>query len=165
MTSGSGNIDISGLPRFAFGNTPRLADRLAALVVAGRKTATAWPVEEGLKGVEKGLLEVVDSGDGTPVALIETIQDVEKVSFDTFTQIQAEAYGEGDLSLAYWKWAHEGYYRAQHVYQPDMQLYLQTFRLKATLDDDFQQDAPLHVKAEIDEAAADGFNATKSELQ
>ena len=71
---------------FAFDDTPAVSDKLAALVVAGRKKATAsLPIQseaEGTRLPEAGDLSIVTLGDGTPVAIIETT-DVRLVPFGT----------------------------------------------------------------------------------
>jgi uncharacterized protein YhfF len=41
--------DWRALPQFSFGDSPHLADELAALVLAGKKRATCWAAGEGPK--------------------------------------------------------------------------------------------------------------------
>src|SRR5262249_18309017 len=69
---------------FAFGDSAALADELAALVVAGKKRATAsLPVQfesEGVAPPAAGEVSIVLRGDGTPVAIIETT-DIRLVPF------------------------------------------------------------------------------------
>ena len=46
--SREGQVSVGAdLERFPFGNSPSLADELAALVLAGIKTATCWAVHDG----------------------------------------------------------------------------------------------------------------------
>jgi uncharacterized protein YhfF len=62
------------LETFSFGDGPELADKLAALVLGGRKTATCWAASEGLKGIEIGKFMVVLDGARRPRAVIETME-------------------------------------------------------------------------------------------
>ena len=84
---------------FAFDDTPAVSDTLAALVLAGRKKATAsLPIQseaEGTRLPEAGDLSIVTLGDGTPVALIETT-DVRLVPFGAVDAAFAADEGEGD---------------------------------------------------------------------
>jgi len=86
---------------FAFDDTPAVSDTLAALVLAGRKKATAsLPIQseaEGTRLPEAGDLSIVTLGDGTPVALIETT-DVRLVPFGAVDAAFAADEGEGDLA-------------------------------------------------------------------
>lgn len=120
----------------AFGGTPRVADELAALIVAGCKTATAsalWDYEavgEPLPVV--GGLEIVLDGRGRPRALIET-RGVAVVPFDQVSAEHAAAEGEGDLSLAYWRSTHESFFTAYAAHErgfaSDMPVVLQSFKV------------------------------------
>src|SRR5215204_5778744 len=68
-----GDMDWRDLESFSFGDNPALADELAALVVAGRKTATCWAAAEGLL-TAPGKRMVARDGQGRPRAVIETIE-------------------------------------------------------------------------------------------
>ena len=81
---------------FAFDDTPAVSDTLAALVLAGRKKATAS-------------LPIQSEADGTPVALIETT-DVRLVPFGAVDAAFAADEGEGDLSLAWWRATHTRFF-------------------------------------------------------
>jgi uncharacterized protein YhfF len=98
---------------FAFGDSPSLADELAALVVAGRKRATAsLPVEftsEGLPLPVAGDVSIVTRGDGSPVAIIELVE-VRHIPFQSVDAAFAAEEGEGDGSLAFWQAAHREYF-------------------------------------------------------
>ncbi len=97
----------------SFGDSPALADELAALVVDGRKRATAsLPVEFTALGQplpRPGDLSVVTRGDGEPVAII-VLTEVREVPFAAVDTAFAAAEGEGDGSLAWWQTAHRGYF-------------------------------------------------------
>jgi hypothetical protein len=61
------------LEQFAFGDEPELADRLAELVLQGRKRATCWAASEGpLTHIGKRM--VMRDGSGTAKAIIETVE-------------------------------------------------------------------------------------------
>jgi uncharacterized protein YhfF len=98
---------------FAFGDSPTLADQLAALVEAGRKRATAsLPVEfavEGLPLPAAGDVSIVTRGDGSPVAVIELVE-VRWVPFQEVDAAFAAEEGEGDGTLAWWQAAHRNYF-------------------------------------------------------
>ncbi|OLC59342.1 MAG: hypothetical protein AUH76_14790 [Candidatus Rokubacteria bacterium 13_1_40CM_4_67_11] len=98
---------------FAFGDSPALAEQLAALVVAGQKRATAsLPIQfeaDGAPLPKAGDVSIVTLGDGTPVAIIETT-DVRLVEFGAVDAAFAAAEGEGDRSLTWWRAAHTAYF-------------------------------------------------------
>jgi uncharacterized protein YhfF len=153
-------IDIEGLNRFQFGDSPELANRLAALVVAGRKTATCSAAVHGPE-TEPGQHHVVLDGEKRPVAVIETIT-YDRIPFTAVTPAMAALEGEGDLSYFFWRDVHEAYFRREGTWAPDMDVHFEVFRLAAVLDDDFARRAPAEVEHEIAEAEADGYTALKS---
>jgi uncharacterized protein YhfF len=99
---------------FSFGDSRELADELATLARKGIKTATC----SALRGYEidqtplpqKGDLSVVVDGGGHPVLVIETIE-VFVVPFNEVSEQFAFEEGEGGRPLAYWRKAHENYFR------------------------------------------------------
>jgi uncharacterized protein YhfF len=98
---------------FAFGDGPELADELAALVVAGTKTATAsleaaYEVE-GSAPPDVGEWWVVTTWAGEPVATI-VVAEVRVLPFDEVDAAFAADEGEGDLSLTYWRDAHRAFF-------------------------------------------------------
>lgn len=101
------------LGAFAFGDGPDLANELAALVVAGTKTATASLeaayAAEGSPVPATGEWWVVTTWDGEPVATIE-VTEVRVLPFDEVDAAFAAEEGEGDLSLAYWREAHRAFF-------------------------------------------------------
>jgi uncharacterized protein YhfF len=98
---------------FSFGDSPGLADELGALVVTGRKRATAsLPIQfeaEGTALPAAGDVSVVTRADGTPLAIIETI-DIRLVPFGDVDAEFAATEGEGDGSLGYWRRAHTAFF-------------------------------------------------------
>lgn len=99
---------------FAFGDSPTLANELAALVKLGRKRATtSLPVEfrsERVPLPAPGDVRIVLRADGDPVAIIE-LTEVRLVPFQTVDAKFAADEGEGDRTLAWWQTAHREYFR------------------------------------------------------
>ena len=61
-------LTLPGLQqRFAFGDSPAMADRLLEFVLAGAKTATCWSVRDGQQ-THVGKRMVVNDGAGRPRA-------------------------------------------------------------------------------------------------
>ena len=120
------------LESFAFGDSPELADELVALVLEGKKRATCWAVVEGMKGAEIGEQMVVRDGAGRPRAVVQTVE-LRQRRFDEVDEQFAFDEGEGDRSLAYWRAAHQDYFTRLKLYQPDMMLWCERFRLVTTI--------------------------------
>jgi uncharacterized protein YhfF len=121
----------------AFGDGPELAEELGALILAGTKTATCsalWEWEAGGEPVtEVGLKTVVLGGDGRPLCIIETTE-VEIRRFDEVDEDFAREEGEGDLSLEYWRRAHERFFsrnlpKIGRVFSEGMPLVCERFRV------------------------------------
>ena len=98
---------------FSFGDSPALANELAALVRAGQKRATAsLPIEfisEGLQLPAPGDVSIVTLADGAPVAIIELFE-VRQILFQRVDAAFAADEGEGDGSLTWWRAAHRAYF-------------------------------------------------------
>jgi uncharacterized protein YhfF len=91
---------------FRFGATESSASELAALVVAGVKTATSdllWALEQAQKPlVQVGCFSVVTDWEQRPVCVIRTTQ-VRIRAFREVDERFAYDYGEGDRTLEWWK--------------------------------------------------------------
>jgi uncharacterized protein YhfF len=93
----------------AWCDSPRLADELGALILAGTKTVTCsalWAYEtedEPLPSV--GLKTIVLDGNGDPLCIVETTE-VEVKPYDEVDARFAFDEGEGDRSLEYSRDAH-----------------------------------------------------------
>jgi len=148
---------INGLKTFKFGDSAELADRLAALVVAGVKTGTCSAAAHGVD-VEVGERQICLSGDDVPVCEIETVA-LRILRFDDVTPEMAALEGEGDLSYRYWWEAHEAYFKRERTWKPDMDVVFETFRMTCKLDDTFASRSNEMVKAERSEAFANGYDA------
>ena len=99
---------------FGFGDTPQMADELGALVTAGIKTATCsllWEYETRGEPLPKaGDFSMVLDGQGAPLCIIQTTE----VAITPYNEVDAQfAYdeGEGGRSLAYWRYAHWGFFK------------------------------------------------------
>jgi uncharacterized protein YhfF len=120
-----------------WGDSPELADELGALIAQGAKTATCsalWEWEaEGKPVPEAGYITVVLDGRGQPLCIVETIE----ISIRKYNEVDAEfarEEGEGDLSLNYWRAAHENYFsrvlrKIDKEFSEDMPLACERFRL------------------------------------
>ncbi len=116
------------LPRFPFGDGPELADELLNLILAGTKRATCWSAAEGSKNAVVGERWVVEDGSGCPRAVLETIELCTE-RFNNVSEDFAAAEGEGDLSLTYWRDAHESYFTKNGGFDPEMLLWCERFEL------------------------------------
>jgi uncharacterized protein YhfF len=108
------------LPRFAFGDGPALADELAALVVAGRKTATCMSPDDPNRP-QVGERWIVLDGRAEPVCVIEVD---ERFAFDE---------GEGDRTLETWRRNHRIYFGRLGTFAEDMRLVCERFRVVEVL--------------------------------
>ena len=92
-----------------WGDSPRMADELGALIASGTKTATCsalWEYEaEGEPLPSVGLKTIVLDGNGDPLCIVETTE-VKVRPYDEVDARFAYEEGEGDRSLAYWRDAH-----------------------------------------------------------
>jgi uncharacterized protein YhfF len=105
-----GGVDESRFyEAFSFGDSEELANRLAELVLAGTKRATAgtvWSFEAAGKRIpQPGDLSVVTDWGGRPLCVIETTR-VDVMPFDEVSAEFAAVEGEGDGSLGYWRRGH-----------------------------------------------------------
>ncbi|MBE0671077.1 MAG: ASCH domain-containing protein [Anaerolineales bacterium] len=92
-----------------FGDHPKLADELGALIVSGIKTGTCsalWEWEaEGNPIPEVGLISIVLDGADEPICIIETTEVTQR-RFNEVDEDFARSEGEGDRTLRYWREAH-----------------------------------------------------------
>ena len=149
-----------GLKTFKFGDSAELADRLAALVVAGVKTGTCSAAVHG-PDAAIGERQICLNSAETPVCEIETV-NMQTLPFAAVTPDMAALEGEGDLSYRYWRDAHEAYYKREGTWAPDMDVIFETFRVTRILDDAFAAAAADAVKAERAEALAAGYAALEA---
>jgi uncharacterized protein YhfF len=90
---------------FCFGNSERLANACADLVMRGIKTSTSallWEYEaKGKTPPQAGDLSIVTNWNGEPLCIIETLE-VTIVPFRGVEERFVSDYGEGDRSLNWW---------------------------------------------------------------
>lgn len=140
--------DYAHLPATAFGG-PDLEERLAALILAGRKCATVWSGDEPNE-TAPGMLWRVTAG-GRDVAVIRTLS-VERRRFCDIDAEFAFTEGEGNRSLEFWQVTHERYFRKAEGFSPEMMLWCERFECVASLDDTLAAVALDHVAREEAEA-------------
>jgi uncharacterized protein YhfF len=91
---------------FRFGNTEKMANELAALVVSGGKTATSnllWALEQEQQPVvQVGDYSIVTDWEHRPVCIIQTTE-VNIVPFRDIDAQFAYDYGEGERTLVWLK--------------------------------------------------------------
>ena len=125
------------LEAFYFDDNQPSADELAALVLAGRKRATAgllWAHDAETRPLpQPGDLSIVTSFDGDALCVIETIR-VDIVPFDEVSAEFAATEGEGDGSLEYWRDAHTAFFgrecqRLGRQPAPDMPVVCERFEV------------------------------------
>ncbi len=97
----------------SWGDNPELANELGDLIARGIKTATCsslWEWEaEGNPIPQKDQLTVVLDGAGHPLCVVETTE----VTIRQYNEVDdefAQAEGEGDFSLDYWREAHRSFF-------------------------------------------------------
>ena len=106
---GDPNIQSKPVDTDYFGDSPKMADELLALVLAGTKTATCsslWEWEhERAEPLKPGYLAAITNGSGSARCIIQTLE-VKVTPYNEVTAEFAHAEGEGDLTLAWWREAH-----------------------------------------------------------
>ncbi|MGN0203971.1 MAG: ASCH domain-containing protein [Coprococcus sp.] len=103
---------------WAFCDGGEVGDRLAGLVLEGKKTATASALiayqNEGIEPPKDGCYSVVLFDNGEAACVIRT-NKVSLVPFDQVSERHAWLEGEGDRSLDYWREVH------REAFEPDYQ--------------------------------------------
>ncbi|KRL37794.1 ASCH domain-containing protein [Lacticaseibacillus manihotivorans] len=98
----------------SFGDSPKLANTIADLIVSGKKTATSSGFELYMHDhdpmPEVGDINVVLNGQQQPVA-VTYLEDTFIVPFASVDATQAQLEGEGDMSLAYWRREHARFFK------------------------------------------------------
>lgn len=114
---------------FRFGDGPELSALLLTLVRSGKKRATCSVMSEIESGEKPspvvGQKDIALTWQGTPALVIETLELV-PCSFETMTEEMALAEGE-NTDLAGWRRDHEGYFKRQGIFAPDMGLLWERF--------------------------------------
>lgn len=122
---------------FHFCDNREDADLCATLVVAGRKRATAASVAElqlaGDPMPRAGDYAIVTDWQGEAKAVIRTTS-VDIRRFGDIDRKFARDEGEGDMTLEWWRQAHEAYYRrvlvnSHYVVDDDLEIACERFEL------------------------------------
>ena len=103
------------LEAFAFGDSKRMAQELAELVLQGTKRATAslvWSYDGGRSQTKPGDLSIVTTWSKEPLCIIETTA-VEVAPFEEVSEDFANTEGEGDGSLASWRRNHTAFFAGE----------------------------------------------------
>ena len=95
------NTNTDYFERFAFGDSPEMADELLALVLSGKKTATVSVILESDQKPNVGDLSLVLDGRGNPACVIKTVH-LETVKFCDLTWDMVKLEGE-DETFEQWK--------------------------------------------------------------
>ena len=98
---------------WAFGDSPTLADELAALVVSGKKRGTCCSLasyRQEQPPVTPGAYHIVLNGAGDAVCVIRTLA-LRLIRF----------------SLAYWQSAHQQFFEREGSWSPEMELIYEEF--------------------------------------
>ena len=94
-----------------------LPDKLIGLVKEGKKTGTSSTLELYEEGEEKlpeeGDISIITYGNGLPGCIIKTVEKRVK-KFKEISEEEARLEGEGDLSLEYWRNAHEWFFKLEY---------------------------------------------------
>jgi uncharacterized protein YhfF len=125
MTSTGGQADqapkqAQGQPPayqiWSFGADPQMADELLALVMSGKKQATAgllWSYEaEGEDLPVPGEYHIITDGRETPRCIIRMTR-IQVLPFNQVPEDFASREGEGDGSLDYWKKGHWQFFQPE----------------------------------------------------
>lgn len=121
---------------WSFGDSPALADELAALVIAGKKRGTCGSLASYRQEdppVIPGAWHIVLNGAGEPVCVIRTLV-LRMIRFNEMTAELAALEGEGDLSLRYWQQAHRAFFEREGTWSPEMELVYEEFALIEVAD-------------------------------
>lgn len=120
-----------GATAWSFGDSPQLADELAALVLCGKKTATCSTLEACIQENALpivGAYSIILDGRGAPVCVIRTLA-TRLLRFNEVTESLARKEGEGDLSLAHWQKEHQRFFNREGTWSADMELVFEEFAL------------------------------------
>jgi len=98
---------------WGFGDSPRMADELGALVRDGTKTATAsliWEYEfDGDPLPQLGEISIILDGQDQPMCIIETTE-LRQLPFNEVDAAFAYDEGEGERTLEQWRTDHWNYF-------------------------------------------------------
>lgn len=120
-----------------FGDSPEMADELLGLILSGEKTATCSSLWEWEYDNEKiphvGMKSLILNGKNEPKCIIETTDVIIKNYCDVDEDF-ANAEGEGNKSLEYWRDSHKSFFtrslpRIDMEFREDMPLVCEKFKV------------------------------------
>ncbi len=123
------NKKYPGAQAWAFGDSPEMANELAALVVKGMKTASCCSLASfnaDDSASLPGSYHIILNGQDAPVCVIRMVS-LRLMRFSEVTEAFARREGEGDLSLDYWREEHKAFFTREGVYADDMELVAEEF--------------------------------------
>ena len=121
----------------SWGDSPEMANELGDLIYRDIKTATCsalWEWEaEGKPIPQKGQITIVLNGNGEPLCIVETT-NVAVRNYNEVDSNFAQAEGEGDFSLQYWRQAHRNFFsrtlpKIGKEFSEDMPLVCERFKV------------------------------------
>ena len=127
----------------AFGDSEAMMDELLALVLIGRKQATAalarWYADDPASLPKPGDLWLITDGRSQPACVTQTT----RVDIMAVHQVDAQfawGEGEGDRSYAYWITVHRKFWQREaaregFVYSDDLEVVCERFKLVWTPSD------------------------------
>jgi uncharacterized protein YhfF len=124
-----------GVLRFSFGDNPKLADELLALVLAGKKTATCCALEQAKREgwiMKPGDISIARDSTGRDRCVIETVEATTR-RFNEVDAAFAFDEGEDDRTLQSWRREHGLYFARNGGWSEDMVLYCERFRVVEVL--------------------------------
>ncbi len=129
-------MDIDNLEQWSFGMTEEMANGLLALVLAGKKRATASSLRgyevEGEPIPRAGERSVITDWEGTPRCVIETVR-VSVIPYGEMPWELARLEGE-DETLESWRANHERFFREEgaeigYAFTEDMPVVFEEFEV------------------------------------
>ncbi|MEC5318773.1 ASCH domain-containing protein [Brenneria populi subsp. brevivirga] len=114
-----------------FGDSPDMANELAALVLKGKKTASCGSLSAYLSESPTpkiGSYHIILNGRQEPVCVIR-MTSMRLVKFSDVDEEFAKKEGEGDLSLEYWREGHQAFFTREGTFSEDMELVTEEFQL------------------------------------
>lgn len=120
---------------WAFGDSAELANELAELVCQGTKTASCGSLSSFLSEEHPptiGSYSIILNGQNEAVCVIR-LMAMRLVRFCDVTEEFARKEGEGDLSLDYWRQAHQEFFQRAGHFSETMELVAEEFALVEVL--------------------------------
>ena len=111
------------------GDSPDMADELAALVIRGEKRASCGALASYYhEPMLPGSYNIILNGRDEPVCVIRSMA-LRVVRYCDVTEALASLEGEGDHSLAYWQASHQAFFEREGTWASDMELVFEEFEL------------------------------------